>query len=115
MFCISFQTGGVYEIVKIAAPRCKVYLYITKNLETGEEDHVTKLKGTPGHAVEAQITWEDFENAIFENTSKFCNYQRIQSKSHKISTVKINKKALSGFTDKRHLSEFFLISFYSFI
>ena len=76
--------------------RSKVYLLKCRNVSDGRVSKINRMKGTP-KIVSEEITEEDFYNALHHNKSKFCNFTKIRAKDHKVETVSIRRRALTGF------------------
>lgn len=93
------ETRGVLRILKVVAQRSKVYYLKTRNIKDGKIGKINKLKGIP-HLVQNLLTLEDYKDAVFSNTVKYVDYSKIQSKKHKLSTVRVKTRCMTGFDDK---------------
>ena len=103
------EMGSEFEITEVLAPRVKVYYIGAKNINTGETDETLKCKGTKKDVVKDQIKRQNYQDAVFLNKSTYCDFNKIASKNHEINTVRVRKRAMNGFEDKRVMRK---ITFY---
>ena len=54
------------------------------------------MKGTP-KIVSEEITEQQFHDALHHNKTHFCNFNKIRAKDHKVETVCIRRRAMTGF------------------
>lgn len=83
--------------------RAKVYTYSTEN--SANKNNV-KLKGIAKSASK-QLTSQDFYDCLFEKQEKkkYCNFNTIRSKNHRLFSVNINKIGLNASDDKRYVMQ----------
>jgi hypothetical protein len=64
-----------------------------------------RAKGVKKVTIDKTITFDDYVTCLRENAPAFRSMSLIRSKKHKMSTVEINKTALSSDDDKRYVTE----------
>lgn len=69
------------------------------------EDVTKKLKGVKKCVVEGSINFEDYKRCLFDHHQKSVNMNGIRSKRHELTSVTINKLALSPYDQKRYVLE----------
>jgi len=85
-------------IVEFIAIRSKMYCY-----RCDDNKLIKKIKGIKKSCVDKEITFDDYKNCVFENTTKNVQMNVIRSDKHRITSQSINKLALSSICDKRFL------------
>ena len=83
-------------MTELIALRAKIYAFNTDNNE-GKK----KFKGTKKCVVKKDITFENYKEALFNNKPIIKSQRVFKSDHHRVSTVEINKIALSSNDDKR--------------
>ncbi|XP_035209175.1 uncharacterized protein LOC118185154 [Stegodyphus dumicola] len=68
-----------------------------------EKDLVKKSKGIKKCVVKNRITFEDYKNCLFSHQKQYRSMNLIRSTKHNIHSIQVNKIALSGDDDKRHI------------
>ena len=76
--------------------RAKTYAFNTDN-----NDEKKKAKGTKKCVIKKDITFENYKEALFNNKPIIKSQRVFKSDHHSVSTVEINKIALSSNDDKR--------------
>ena len=101
------EMGSELMITEVIAPRAKVY-YIEARKANSEmiDETIKKCKGVQKIAVQDQIKKQNYSDAVFLNKATYCDFHKITSKNHTISTVKVRKRAMNGFEDKRYLCKY---------
>ncbi|GFU97712.1 uncharacterized protein TNCV_4455971 [Trichonephila clavipes] len=90
--------GKILE--EFAGLRSKMYAGKT------EKDLIKKSKGVKKYVVKSRISFEDYKNCLFSQKKKqHRTVNLIRSTKHEIHTIQVNKIALSGTDDKRHILE----------
>ena len=94
---MSIENEGkiISEVVSI---RPKVYAL---KFDGGKESK--KCKGVNTGAVKNKLTFQDYVDTVTINKVTYVKSNKIQSKVHSISSVHINKKALSNIDNKRYV------------
>lgn len=64
-----------------------------------------KAKGVKTASLQKCITFEDYENILFNNTELVTPMRMFQSKQHRVTTVEVHKKSLTSKDDKRVILE----------
>ena len=59
------------------------------------------LKGVSKVAVKNQIHFANYRKCLLQSMTTYAKYHKIDSKKHQVRTVKVSKKALNSFDDKR--------------
>lgn len=54
------------------------------------------MKGTP-KIISEGISEQAFHEALHHNTVKFCNFTKIRADNHRLETVSIRRRAMTGF------------------
>ncbi|GFY22225.1 uncharacterized protein TNCV_3298681 [Trichonephila clavipes] len=70
-----------------------------------ETDLIKKSKGVKKCVVKNRISFEDYKNCLFSQKQQHRTMNLIRSTKHEIHTIQVNKIALSGTDDKRHILE----------
>ena len=78
--------------------RSKMYSVLIKS-----QNPIKKAKGVKGSVVKTKITFEDYRNCLFNQSTIRCQQCNIRSRDHIVRTEKMNKIALSPYDDKRYL------------
>jgi len=86
-------------IRETCAIRSKVYATSCED----EEENKKKDKGIKYSCVKNEITYDDYKNCVFDNTTKKVDMNLIRSYNHVIYSESVNKLALCGINDKRYL------------
>lgn len=81
----------------------KSKMYSIKAEGDGEFDGKRTAKGIKEGVKCRELKHEDYKEVLFEKTDKYVEQCNIISKNHDLYTVKQNKKALSGYDDKRYV------------
>lgn len=93
-------------IVEFIGLRPKLYTYRTTNdsyLHDVKNHTFKKAKGVSKPVVKNEISFDDFKNCLFQSKKVRKDMLVFQSKKHNISTVNVNKLALSYEDDKRQI------------
>ena len=85
-------------IQKIACARSKLYSAKIKG-----DQIIKRTKGVQKCVINQTITFEDYENCIFNQEIILRTQRRIMNKYHQLYTIEEQKVALSSFDDKRYL------------
>jgi len=96
---IKDETAGK-PIVEFVGLRAKLYVF-----KTLENEEVKKAKGVKKQVIQQTINIEDYKRALFEKETIHRTMNTIQSTEHNLYTTQINKVALCGRDDKRHILE----------
>ena len=73
----------------------------TYKKEGGKGDR--KCKGFKKTVVKNNITFENYKDCLFNNTTYHAKFSTLRSRKHEITTECITKVALSANDDKRHI------------
>lgn len=93
------ELQGTLKCVEFVGLRAKCYALKLKN---GEEISEKKVcKGLGKFAIKNRLKFIHYKKCLFEGKDRRFSYHSIRSKKHNISTVRLNKKALSHFDSKR--------------
>ena len=84
-------------MTELIALRAKIYAFNTDNNEGKKK----QFKGTKKCVVKKDITFENYKEALFNNKPIIKSQRVFKSDHHRVSTVEINKIALSSNDDKR--------------
>ena len=83
-------------MTEFVSPRPKLYSY--KKLD-GSEDK--KCKGVKKCVIKKTLTFEDYKNCLFEDSTEYRSQLMFRSIRHEIFTLEVNKVALNKNDDKR--------------
>lgn len=89
------ECGGI-PLKKFLGLRSKLYTLLTSRFNCTK-----RAKGIKKCVIEKEISFKDFEAALFGNINQFRNMSLIRSLKHIIYTCNLTKLALSSFDDKR--------------
>ncbi|GFU20138.1 uncharacterized protein TNCV_2557301 [Trichonephila clavipes] len=89
------HAGKIFE--EFVGLRSKMYACKT------EESLVKKSKGVKKCVVKNRITFEDYKDCLFSQKLQYRTMNLIRSTKHEIHSIQVNKIALSGKDDKRHI------------
>ncbi|GBN29394.1 hypothetical protein AVEN_174588-1 [Araneus ventricosus] len=70
-----------------------------------EKDLVKKSKGVKKCVVKNRISFEDYKKCLLSQQVQYRTMNLIRSTKHEIHSIQVNKIALSGKDDKRHILE----------
>ncbi|XP_015914701.2 uncharacterized protein [Parasteatoda tepidariorum] len=84
-------------MIEFIGLRSKMYAFKVK------EQVTKKLKGIKKATIEKRIEFEDYKKCLFENQELHTTMNTIQSKRHELTSVTINKLALSPYDHKRYV------------
>lgn len=96
------ETKGSCTITRFIGLKAKSYVYETRVDEDGPVSHKITCKGV-NRGGQKQLSVNDYLKCIREIASIKSNVVSIRSFNHQLSTIQLNKLALSSFDDKRHL------------
>ncbi|XP_054284895.1 uncharacterized protein LOC129001575 [Macrosteles quadrilineatus] len=105
--CFKDECNGIV-IIEFIGLRPKLYTFKTMNdfyLEIEKRMSLKKAKGITKTVVKKHITFNDYKNCLNNNVKIRKNIRVFKSTKHNIQTVTINKIALSGNDDKRHICD----------
>lgn len=89
------------KIVKVYAMRSKVYFVKCRAIKDGKITKINRMKGTP-KIVSEGITEDQFHDALLQSKTQFVNFNKIKANNHKIQTVCIRRRAMTGFDGMYH-------------
>ena len=89
------ELGGAI-MTEFVALRPKLYSY--KKLDGGEDK---KCKGIKKCVVKKTLTFEDYKNCLFNDSTEHRSQLMFRSMKHDIFTIEVNKVALNRDDDKR--------------
>ena len=96
------ELGGAV-MTEFVALRAKLYSY--KKLDASEDtagrDEVKKCKGIKKCIVKKTLTFEDYKNCLFNDSTEYRSQLMFRSMKHDIFTIEVNKVALNRDDDKR--------------
>lgn len=81
---------------KFIGLRTKLYTTLSKNYDCKK-----RAKGVKKSVVKNEITFQDYERALFCNQNQYKEMNIIRSRKHDVYTTKVRKLALSSHDDKR--------------
>lgn len=90
------ETNGI-PISKFVGLRSKMYSFVCGNSEE------KNLKGIFSTTVKKDLTFDNYEGALFNETQKQSSMTVIRSHAHQLFSENITKTGLSAFDDKRYL------------
>ena len=90
-------------ITKFVALKPKSYAFTTH----GEDDEHKKSKGVVKHKVKKELTYQSYEEAVYENNKHEITYHFICSRNHQIFSMSQVKQSLSNLENERHYSDVF--------
>ena len=105
MTVLRFSRSKQYEFEVLPIERAKKLQF---GFKLSKEFEVIKLKGVPKVAIRTnQIKGDDFNEVITnpDSVPKYISAHLLRSKLHENYIIKINKKALSSYDDKRWIAE----------
>ncbi|GBM54161.1 hypothetical protein AVEN_195153-1 [Araneus ventricosus] len=70
-----------------------------------EKELIKKSKGVKKCVVKNRISFEDYKSCLFSQEVQYRTMHLIRSTKHEIHSIQVNKIALSGKDDKRHILE----------
>ncbi len=91
------EFGGI-PLKKYLGLRSKLY-----SIMSVESVCTKRAKGVKRNVVENEITFHDYEAALFANMNQYRSMNLIKSQKHVLYTCNLNKLALSSFDDKRFI------------
>ena len=83
------------EFIGLRSKMCSVLIQ--------NEKPIKKVKGVKSLVAKTTITFENYRDCLFNETTVRCHQNNIRSRNHIVHTEKENKVALSPHDDKRHL------------
>lgn len=86
---------GATDVIKFVGLKPKMYCILSK------DQIIKRAKGVKKYVVNDVLTCEMYENTLFSGNAVYEEMNMIQSKSHKLHTICMNKKCLSAYDDKR--------------
>ena len=96
------ELGGII-MTEFVALRPKLYSY--KKLdgveETAGQDEVKKCKGIKKCVIKITLTFEDYKNCLFNDSTEYRSLLMFRSMKHDIFTIEVNKVAINRDDDKR--------------
>jgi len=81
--------------------KSKCYSLLLQDLQSSNFTEKKVCKGLGRVAINNRLRFQHYKTCLFEGIPKRYDFNIIRSRSHKISTIRINKKALSHFDSKR--------------
>ena len=96
------ELGGLI-MSEFCAHRPKTYAFLIDGINDYEKHGIInkKAKGTKKCVIQNQITFNDYDNVLFNGVKVLRSQYTFRSRFHEIHTEKINKIALSSNYDKR--------------
>lgn len=103
--CFSIERKKKLGFMKdeFASVPLKRFLGLRSKLYTVEsmDRCIKRAKGVKKNVVKQEITFEDYERALFQNKDTYKKMNLIKSKKHELYSIGINKLSLSSHDDKR--------------
>lgn len=99
-------------ITEFAGLRAKMYIIIAEQLiSTGENsfkkvrgcEKIKKAKGVKKYVLKNQLTFDDYHDCIFKQSTVSKNQNSIRSKLHHVYSITQKKVMLSGCDNKRYI------------
>ena len=90
-------------ITKFIALKPKSYAFATH----GEDDEHKKSKGVVKQKVKKELTYQSYEQALYENKKHQITYNFIRSRNHQLFSMSQVKQSLSNFENKRWYKDAF--------
>ena len=90
-------------ITKFIALKPKSYAFAIH----GEDDEHKKSKGVVKHKVKKELTYQSYEQALYENKKHQITYNFIRSRNHQLFSMSQVKQSLSNFENKRWYKDAF--------
>lgn len=81
--------------------KSKCYSLLLKNVESNIFEEKKVCKGLGRIAIDNRLKFKHYKKCLFNGIPKRYDFNVIRSNKHKVSTVRINKKAISHFDSKR--------------
>jgi len=94
------ELGGKLFCKEFVGLRSKCYAMKLKDV-SGKHDEKKVCKGLGRVAIRNRLKFKHYKSCLFEQKAMRFDYNTINSRSHVIRTVRINKKALNFFDSKR--------------
>ena len=96
------ELGGVI-MTEFVALRPKLYSYrkLDGVEDTAGQDEVKKCKEIKKCVIKITLTFEDYKNCLFNDSTEYRSLLMFRSMKHDIFTIKVNKVALNRDDDKR--------------
>jgi len=95
------ELQGKLECTEFIGLRAKCYALNLKS--NGAKIEKKTCKGLGKIAIKNRLKFKHYKNCLFKGIPKRFDFHSIRSKKHNLSTIRINKKALSHFDSKRWL------------
>ena len=93
------ELQGTLKCVEFIGLRAKCYALKLKH--EGKITEKKVCKGLGKFAIKNRLKFKHYKKCLFEGQTRRFSFHSIRSKKHNISTVRLNKKALSHFDSKR--------------
>ena len=95
------ELAGEYFCTEFVGLKAKCYALLLKNKLTLQNKEKKVCKGLGKVAIQNRLKFKHYKKCLFKGIHKRYDFHVIRSKEHKISTIRINKKAISYFDSKR--------------
>ncbi|XP_066933766.1 uncharacterized protein [Clytia hemisphaerica] len=92
---------GSLNMEEFVGLRSKMYSFTYKMEDKMKE--IKKAKGVKKSVVKRKISHMDYVKTLFEDEDQYREWNSFRSYKHRIYTIKVNKKSLSCFDDKRYI------------
>lgn len=95
------ELGGKQICEEFVGLKSKCYSLRLRNCSSNDVEEKKVCKGLGRVAITNRLKFKHYKNCLFKGIPKRYDFHVIRSKNHSISTVRINKKAISHFDSKR--------------
>jgi len=95
------ELAGKHYCEEFIGLKSKCYAMKLKELKSDSVTEKKVCKGLGKVAIKNRMKFENYKNCLLYATPKRFDFQVIASKKHRVSTIRINKRALTHFDSKR--------------
>lgn len=95
------ELAGKFICCEFVGLKSKCYSLLLKNIQSGHSEEKKVCKGLGRIAINNRLKFAHYKKCLLNGIPKRYDFNAIRSTKHKITTVRIKKKALSHFDSKR--------------
>ncbi len=95
------ELGGKQICEEFVGLKSKCYSLLLRNINSNLVEEKKICKGLGRVAINNRLKFKHYKECLFKGIPRRYDFHVIRSRTHKISTVRINKKAISHFDSKR--------------
>ena len=97
------ELAGKQKCLEFVGLKSKCYSMLLQKTGSGEVGEKKICKGLGRAAIKNRVKFEHYKQCLFEKKTRRYDFHSISSKKHSISTIRINKQALTHFDSKRFI------------